>query len=241
MPSSKGTRPLESEPVNAFLFSTNRGKCRRAAGHSILPFEDDVGPHGVSREGQGRRSWMTRHSRKRHGSGASRSWRRSHWRSRPGARPTLAPPPRAFCARLEKAAIPIFATLPTPGWALLRSMKTRARRTRRFAFSSPSFTRPKSRWQRAVIVRSLGNLGDRRARHEIVKAVNDVENAVIRVEACRALGKVGLPGGRQRLLARIMTIDKLEDCRIAAIEGLGLLKAKDARIYGVLLDGLRTR
>ena len=90
---------------------------------------------------------------------------------------------------------------------------------------------------RAVIVRSLGNLGDRRARHEIVKAVNDVENAVIRVEACRALGKVGLPEDAT-LLARIMTVDKLEDCRIAAIEGLGLLKAKDARIYGVLLDGL---
>ena len=27
----------------------------------------------------------------------------------------------------------------------------------------------------------------------IIKAANDVENAVIRVEACRALGKVGLP------------------------------------------------
>ena len=73
---------------------------------------------------------------------------------------------------------------------------------------------------RAVIVRSLGNLGDRRARHEIVKAANDVENAVIRVEACRALGKVGLPEDAT-LLARIMTIDKLEDCRIAAIEGAG--------------------
>jgi HEAT repeat protein len=90
---------------------------------------------------------------------------------------------------------------------------------------------------RAVIVRSLGNLGDRRARHEIIKAVNDLENAVIRVEACRALGKVGQPEDAT-LLARIMTVDKLEDCRIAAIEGLGLLKANDVRIYGVLLDGL---
>ena len=35
-----------------------------------------------------------------------------------------------------------------------------------------------------------------------------------------------------------MTVDKLEDCRIAAIEGLGLLKANDARIYGILLDGM---
>ena len=90
---------------------------------------------------------------------------------------------------------------------------------------------------RAVIVRSLGRLGDRRARHEIIKAANDVENAVIRVEACRALGKVGRPEDAT-LLARIMTVDKLEDCRIAAIEGLGLLKAKDARIYGILLDGM---
>jgi len=90
---------------------------------------------------------------------------------------------------------------------------------------------------RAVVIRSLGNLGDRRAREEIIKAANDVENAVIRVEACRALGKVGLAEDAT-ILARIMTIDKLEDCRIAAIEGLGLLKAHDARIYQILLDGM---
>jgi hypothetical protein len=90
---------------------------------------------------------------------------------------------------------------------------------------------------RAVIVRSLGNLGDRRARQEIIKAVHDYENAVIRVEACRALGKVGLAEDAT-ILAKIMTVDKLEDCRIAAIEGLGLLKADDPRIYQVLLDGL---
>jgi HEAT repeat protein len=90
---------------------------------------------------------------------------------------------------------------------------------------------------RAVIVRSLGNLGDQRARDEIIKAVYDVDNAVIRVEACRALGKVGLPEDAT-LLARIMTVDKLEDCRIAAIEGLGSLKAQDVRIYGILLDGM---
>jgi HEAT repeat protein len=90
---------------------------------------------------------------------------------------------------------------------------------------------------RAVIVRSLGNLGDRRARQEIIKAANDVENAVIRVEACRALGKVGQPDDAT-ILARIMTIDKLEDCRIAAIEGLGMLKAQDPRIFNILLDGM---
>ncbi len=90
---------------------------------------------------------------------------------------------------------------------------------------------------RAVIVRSLGGIGDRRARPEIIKAVNDVENAVIRLEACRALGKVGLPEDAT-ILARVMTVDKLEDCRIAAIEGLGILKANDPRILGVLLDGM---
>jgi HEAT repeat protein len=90
---------------------------------------------------------------------------------------------------------------------------------------------------RAVIVRSLGNLGDRRARGEIIKAANDVENAMIRVEGCRALGKVGLPEDAT-ILARLMTVDKLEDCRIAAIEGLGLLKAQDARIYQILIDGM---
>jgi HEAT repeat protein len=90
---------------------------------------------------------------------------------------------------------------------------------------------------RAVIVRSLGNLGDRRARPEIIKAAGDVENAVIRLEACRALGKVGQPEDAT-ILARIMTVDKLEDCRIAAIEGLGMLKAQDARIYNILLDGM---
>ena len=46
---------------------------------------------------------------------------------------------------------------------------------------------------RAVIVRSLGNLGDRRARQEIIKAVNDFENAVIRVEACRASARSVCP------------------------------------------------
>jgi HEAT repeat protein len=90
---------------------------------------------------------------------------------------------------------------------------------------------------RAAIIRSLGNLGDRRARDVVVKAAADVENPVIRVEACRALGTIGLPEDAT-LLARIMTIDRLEDCRIAAIESLGKLKAADPRIYQVLLDGM---
>jgi HEAT repeat protein len=90
---------------------------------------------------------------------------------------------------------------------------------------------------RAVIIRSLGNLRDRRARGAILKAVNDTENAVIRVEACRALGKVGLPEDATTL-ARVMAIDKLEDCRIAAIEGIGMLKSVEPRIYTILLEGM---
>ncbi len=90
---------------------------------------------------------------------------------------------------------------------------------------------------RAAIVRSLGNLGDKRARDVILSAIGDKDNAVIRVEACRALGKVGLPEDATTL-ARIMMIDTLEDCRIAAIEAIGMLKAEDPRIYQILLDGM---
>ena len=90
---------------------------------------------------------------------------------------------------------------------------------------------------RAAIIRSLGNLGDQRARAVVLKAANDNDNAIIRVEACRALGKVGLPEDAT-LLARIMMVDKLEDCRIAAIESMGTLKAEDPRRYQILLEGM---
>jgi HEAT repeat protein len=90
---------------------------------------------------------------------------------------------------------------------------------------------------RAAIVRSLGNLGEKLAREVVLSAVNDKDNPVIRVEACRALGKVGLPEDATTL-ARIMMIDTLEDCRIAAIEAIGQLKAEDPRIYQILLDGM---
>ena len=83
---------------------------------------------------------------------------------------------------------------------------------------------------------ALGNLGDVRARPVAVRAANDSE-AVIRLEGCRALGKVGKPEDAT-ILARIMTVDTLEDCRIAAIEGLGSLKVQDPRITQVLLDGM---
>src|SRR5262249_34326178 len=75
---------------------------------------------------------------------------------------------------------------------------------------------------RAMIIHTLGELGDPAARACVVKAVSDPE-AVIRVEACRALGRVGKPED-STVLARVMLVDTLEDCRIAAIEALGVLK-----------------
>ncbi len=35
-----------------------------------------------------------------------------------------------------------------------------------------------------------------------------------------------------------MAADNLEDCRIAAIEGIGALKAQDSRIFHVLIEGM---
>jgi hypothetical protein len=89
---------------------------------------------------------------------------------------------------------------------------------------------------RAVICRTLGELRDPAAREALIKAVNDPEG-VVRVQACRALGKVG-QAEDATILARVMTVDTLEDCRIAAIEGLGALKAKDPRILHVLVAGM---
>jgi HEAT repeat protein len=89
---------------------------------------------------------------------------------------------------------------------------------------------------RAVICRTLGELREPVARDLLVKAVSSPE-AIIKVEACRALGKVGRPEDAT-ILAQVMTLDNLEDARIAAIEGLAELRTKDPRIFGVLLDGM---
>jgi HEAT repeats len=89
---------------------------------------------------------------------------------------------------------------------------------------------------RAIICRSLGKLGDKRARPLLIKAVNNPE-AVIKIEACRALGKVGQPEDAT-VLAQVMSVDSLEDARIAAIEGLAELKTTDPRIYQVLVDSM---
>src|SRR5262245_63554039 len=89
---------------------------------------------------------------------------------------------------------------------------------------------------RAMICRTLGELREPRARELLLRAASTNE-AVIKIEACRALGKVGNPEDAT-VLAQIMTLDNLEDARIAAIEGMAELRSKDPRIDQVLLDGM---
>ncbi len=89
---------------------------------------------------------------------------------------------------------------------------------------------------RAMMVRSLGNLRATAARELVRRAAMDSE-AMLRLEGCRALGKVGAEDDAT-MLARIMIADPLEDVRVAAIESLGTLKPKDPRILSVLLMGM---
>jgi HEAT repeat protein len=89
---------------------------------------------------------------------------------------------------------------------------------------------------RALICRILGRLGDSRAHDLLVKGVNSPE-AVIKIESCRALGKVGRSEDAT-ILAQVMTLDNLEDARIAAIEGLAEIKTKDSRIYRLLVENM---
>lgn len=89
---------------------------------------------------------------------------------------------------------------------------------------------------RAIICRTLGELGVDDAREVLLKAVHHQE-PVVRVEACRALGKVGRPADAT-VLAQAMAVDHVEDVRVAAIDGLADLKSSDPRIYKVLLDAM---
>jgi len=91
---------------------------------------------------------------------------------------------------------------------------------------------------RAVIINTLGDLRRPGARDAVRKAIVESEETVVRVQACRALGKVGKPEDAT-VLARVMATDTFEDCRIAAIEALGELKANDPRITRVLVLGMQ--
>jgi len=89
---------------------------------------------------------------------------------------------------------------------------------------------------RAVICRTLGNIRRPEAREAILAATND-DDALVRAEACRALGRVGRSEDAT-ILARVMTIDVAGECRVAAIESLGELKSKDRRITEYLVTGM---
>ena len=91
---------------------------------------------------------------------------------------------------------------------------------------------------RAVICRTLGELRDPAAREVILKAVNDPE-VIVKIEACRALGKVGKEEDAV-VLTRLMTLGEVEDCRIAAIDALAELNPRDPRIAKVLVAALRS-
>ena len=89
---------------------------------------------------------------------------------------------------------------------------------------------------RAVICRTLGVLGKPDAREVVLAATND-EDALVRAEACRALGRVGRSEDAT-ILARVMTLDVSAECRVAAIESLGDLKSPDKRITQHLVSGM---
>ncbi len=92
---------------------------------------------------------------------------------------------------------------------------------------------------RAVICRTLGEIGRPEARPALLRSVDDPE-PVIREAACRALGRVGT-GEDAVILARVMAADTSPDCRIAAVAGIASLKTDDPRIQVVLADGMENR
>jgi hypothetical protein len=89
---------------------------------------------------------------------------------------------------------------------------------------------------RAVICRTLGDLGDPSARDAMVRLVRDAD-PLIRAEAYRALGKVGRREDAT-VLMQAMTLDLDDHCKSAAIEALGSLKDPDPRTEGYLVRAL---
>jgi hypothetical protein len=89
---------------------------------------------------------------------------------------------------------------------------------------------------RAVICRTLGELGKVEARPALEHAASDPDD-VVRAEAYRALGKVGRPEDATFLAQRMIT-DTQSDCRIAAIDGLAEIKSHDTRIFVMLVQGM---
>jgi HEAT repeat protein len=90
---------------------------------------------------------------------------------------------------------------------------------------------------RAAICRTLGDLGRPEGRDGLLAVIGD-ESPVIRAEACRALGKIGRAEDAGEL-SRVMAADASGECRIAAIEGLGALRASDPRVEQMLVEGMK--
>jgi hypothetical protein len=89
---------------------------------------------------------------------------------------------------------------------------------------------------KAVICRTLGELGRVEARPALLHAANDPDE-LVRGEAYRALGKVGAREDAVLLSQKTVT-DTSGDCRIAAIDALGSLKPRDPRILVMLVQGM---
>lgn len=89
---------------------------------------------------------------------------------------------------------------------------------------------------RAVICRTLGDLGDPVARDAMVRLIRDPD-PMIRAEAYRALGKVGRKEDSTALM-QAMTLDRDDHCKVAAIEALGMLKEVDPRTEAYLVRTL---
>lgn len=89
---------------------------------------------------------------------------------------------------------------------------------------------------RAMICRTLGDLGDPSAREAMVRLVRDPD-PLIRAEAYRALGKVGRAEDAT-VLMQAMTLDLDDHCKAAAVEALGSIKQPDPRTEGYLVRAL---
>jgi hypothetical protein len=89
---------------------------------------------------------------------------------------------------------------------------------------------------RAVICWTLGEVGLPEGRPAIVRALDDPD-PVVRQAAYHALGKVGIPSDATTL-ARRVTADADQDCKIAAIRGVAKLKPNDPRIEVALVEGM---
>jgi HEAT repeat protein len=90
---------------------------------------------------------------------------------------------------------------------------------------------------RALICRSLGEIGDPVARDVLIRLVRD-QDPLLRSEAYKALGKVGVAADAT-ILMQAMSLDNDFNCKVAAIEALGFLKEYDPRTLGYLVDALQ--